>query len=169
VKEFIYCSIWPEQNFATGVACMHVPRLSRKQTNPSKARLMSNASHLGEAIEHHHNQDSMKKPTKKRPTSGKIKRRYPVGLSTPTGFLFQDQNAIAVPICVRNKNSSAHSSPMIMPIPSMCSHDKEKEEKIPSLFFMCTGPAMQIFPHFMRSFNAPRPSLGRHNPDSKVG
>jgi hypothetical protein len=62
---------------------MHVPRLSRKQTNPSKARLMSNASHLGEAIEHHHNQDSMKKPTKKRPTSGKIKRSRCIFIPRP--------------------------------------------------------------------------------------
>jgi hypothetical protein len=53
------------KSFATGVVCMHVPRTLEKQTNPSKARRMSNALHLeGEAIGYHHSQDRKKKEPK---------------------------------------------------------------------------------------------------------
>jgi hypothetical protein len=146
-------------------ACMFQELSKNRLTNPSKARRMSNASHLEEAIEHHHSQDRNKKPIKKRPPAGRSSAGTLPDCSLPLDFYSKTKTPSLCPFA--SKNSSAHSSPMIMPIPSMCSRDKEKEEKTPSLFYVYR-PRYANFSSFMRSM--PEDFLScRHHPDSTVG
>jgi hypothetical protein len=79
------------------------------------------------------------------PTSGKIKRRYPVGLSTSAGFLFQDQNAIAMSIRVEKQLCSLIANDHADSV--SCARMIKRRKERPHPFFMCTSPAMQNFPH----------------------